>query len=90
MLETLGDELRFVLITSDASLARETAQTDDSVHFTLSSNDELWVAVVPSTAPKCTRCWHHREDVGSNETHPELCGRCIENIEGAGEQRQFA
>ena len=89
-LQPLGDELRFVLISSDASLARETAKTDDSVHYTLSTNDELWVAVAPSAAPKCTRCWHHREDVGSNAEHPELCGRCVDNVEGAGEQRQFA
>ncbi|HEC19704.1 MAG TPA: isoleucine--tRNA ligase, partial [Gammaproteobacteria bacterium] len=89
-LERLGDELRFVLITSDARLARDTAKTDDAVHYTLTSNDELWVAVMPSAHPKCARCWHHRADVGSNPKHPELCGRCVENVEGAGEERRFA
>ena len=39
---------------------------------------------------KCTRCWHHRADVGSNSEHEELCGRCVENVAGDGEQRQFA
>ncbi len=89
-LERLGDELRFVLITSDARLARDTAKTGDAVHYTLTSNDELWVAVMPSAHAKCTRCWHHRADVGSNPGHPELCGRCVENVEGAGEARRFA
>ncbi len=86
----LGDELRFVLITSEARLARDTAKTDDAVHYTLTSNDELWVAVAPSAHAKCVRCWHHRADVGADPAHPELCGRCVENIEGAGEKRRFA
>jgi len=89
-LERIGDELRFVLITSEARLARETASTDDAIHYTLTSNDELWVAVMPSAHAKCTRCWHHRADVGANPNHPELCGRCVENVEGAGEERRFA
>ena len=89
-LERLDDELRFVLITSDARLVRDTAKTDDAVHYTLTSNDELWVAVMPSAYAKCSRCWHHREDVGSHTKHPELCGRCVENVEGAGEERRFA
>jgi len=89
-LEQLSDELRFVLITSDVRLARDTVKTDDAVHYTLTSNDELWVAVMPSAHAKCSRCWHHREDVGSHAKHPELCGRCVENIEGAGEERRFA
>jgi len=39
---------------------------------------------------KCERCWHHRSDVGQNQRHPTLCGRCVENIEGQGESREFA
>jgi isoleucyl-tRNA synthetase len=89
-LRALGDELRFVLITSYARLHRETERSDDAVHFTLTSNDELWVAVGPSDHPKCVRCWHHREDVGTNAEHPELCGRCVENVAGDGESRRFA
>ncbi|MES9848885.1 MAG: zinc finger domain-containing protein, partial [Candidatus Thiodiazotropha sp.] len=38
----------------------------------------------------CVRCWHHREDVGSNAEHPQLCGRCVENVDGDGEPRHFA
>ncbi len=89
-LEKLGDELRFVLITSAARIHGTTVVADDAVHFELESHDELWVAVAPSEHPKCVRCWHHREDVGANADHPELCGRCVENVVGSGEQRRFA
>lgn len=91
LLAKLGDELRFVLIISTAAiqLVTDTPPTE-AQHHTLSSGDELWVAVAPSSHTKCVRCWHHREDVGSNSEHPELCGRCVENVAGDGEQRQFA
>jgi isoleucyl-tRNA synthetase len=51
---------------------------------------ELKLAVTASAHNKCVRCWHHREDVGKNSDHPELCGRCIENVDGDGELRRFA
>jgi isoleucyl-tRNA synthetase len=89
-LELLENELRFVLITSHAQVLRDTDKSDDAIHFTLTSNDELWVQVLPSEHAKCVRCWHHREDVGNNAEHPELCGRCIENVDGDGEIRRFA
>ncbi len=89
-LSLLGDELRFVLLTSDARLQRETEKSDDAIHFTLTSNDEIWVAVRPSEHTKCVRCWHHRADVGSHPEHPEICGRCVENVTGSGEARRFA
>ena len=88
-LSTLDDELRFVMISSYARIYRDTEKKSDAVHFTLSTNDEVWVAVFPSAHPKCIRCWHHREDVGSHDDHPELCDRCIENIDGQGESRKF-
>ena len=91
VLDALKDELRFVLITSDASIELVTVPPDDdSVHTTLSTNDEIWVSVTRSTENKCTRCWHLRKDVGTDKTHPELCGRCIENVDGTGEERRFA
>ena len=74
LLASLGDDLRFALITSAATLAIGTPQ----------------VQVTPSTAPKCERCWHYREDVGADTSHPTLCGRCISNLYGAGETRTFA
>ena len=89
-LARLEDELRFVLITSYARLHLVETPPPEGQHYTLSSNDEIWVAVAPSAWPKCVRCWHHREDVGRHPDHPELCGRCVENVEGPGEQRNYA
>ena len=89
-LSLMEDELRFVLITSYARLHRDTGKTDDAMHYTLEGGDELWIAVSPTAHNKCVRCWHHREDVGANTDHPELCGRCVENVDGEGEQRRFA
>jgi isoleucyl-tRNA synthetase len=86
----LEDELRFVLLTSYARVHLVATPPEDAVHITLVSGDEAWVMVAPSTHAKCVRCWHHREDVGSNSEHPELCGRCIVNVAGSGEQRRYA
>jgi isoleucyl-tRNA synthetase len=48
------------------------------------------VVVKPATGEKCIRCWHIREDIGINPAHPEICGRCVENVEGQGEVRHYA
>ncbi|OQX39735.1 MAG: isoleucine--tRNA ligase [Oceanospirillales bacterium LUC14_002_19_P2] len=85
-LAALGDELRFVLITSRADL---TPLADATDAYT-TELEGLKVAVKASSFEKCVRCWHRREDVGTSEEHPELCGRCIENVEGEGEVRHFA
>jgi isoleucyl-tRNA synthetase len=90
-LARLGDELRFVLITSTADIQLMAQQPPaEAAHYTLESGDELWVAVAASAQQKCGRCWHYREDVGSHADHPELCGRCVENVDGDGEERRFA
>ncbi|AGA31881.1 Isoleucyl-tRNA synthetase [Thioalkalivibrio nitratireducens DSM 14787] len=89
LLERLGDELRFVLITSDARVLRETAP-EGVERVTLASGDTIAIRVRRSEHPKCVRCWHRRPDVGSHAEHPELCGRCVENVAGAGEQRRYA
>ncbi len=89
-LARLGEELRFVLITSAARVHATTVVPDEAAHFTLESGDEFWVTVAPSSHAKCVRCWHHRADVGSHAAHPELCGRCVDNVDGAGEQRRYA
>ncbi len=86
-LAKLGDELRFVLITSAAQLAPLSAADADAV---ATDNAGLKLKIVKSAHAKCGRCWHHRADVGAHAAHPELCGRCIENIDGAGEVRQHA
>ncbi len=90
VLHKLGDELRFVLITSAAQVQLVQQPPSDAEHFTLSTNDEIWINVAASPHPKCVRCWHHREEVGYHTEHPELCGRCVENIIGGGEPRDFA
>ena len=90
LLQRLGDELRFVLITSAARIYLAGEPPKEAQHCTLSNNDELWISVSASAHTKCIRCWHYREDVGSSTEHPELCGRCVENVAGSGETRQFA
>ncbi len=77
-LQALGDELRFVLITSGAVVEED------------SSAEELKVEVVVSEAQKCARCWQRRDDVGSDNDHPEICSRCVVNVAGEGEVREFA
>jgi isoleucyl-tRNA synthetase len=85
--ERLGDELRFVLITSYARLHRLEQKPE---HAVATDMDGLFVAVTASEHAKCARCWHRREDVGVDAEHPELCGRCAINVDGTGEQRRFA
>ena len=85
-LEKLGDELRFVLITSYARLHDLSEVPADAIEVI----EQVFVRVTPSNHGKCVRCWHHREDVGSHAEHPELCGRCVENVAGAGEARDYA
>jgi isoleucyl-tRNA synthetase len=84
-LQCLGDELRFVLIVSKATIyigsGIESAETDV---------DGLRLLVRPSSNEKCERCWHHRHDVGSNNDYPNLCERCVSNVHGEGELRCFA
>ncbi|MEL4341828.1 isoleucine--tRNA ligase [Shewanella xiamenensis] len=83
----IGDELRFVLLTSEAKVLPLTDATSDAVETELAS---LKLVVNATTAEKCERCWHHREEVGTIEAHPTLCHRCVTNIEGDGEVRLFA
>jgi isoleucyl-tRNA synthetase len=82
----LRDELRFLLITSQAHVIETDTPAGSAVP---SSAEGVWIEVLPSTQPKCVRCWHLRADVGSDPRHPELCARCVVNIEGPGEERKF-
>jgi isoleucyl-tRNA synthetase len=52
--------------------------------------EDIWLQSMASAHEKCVRCWHHQEDIGNNTDHPELCGRCVENVDGAGEERHYA
>lgn len=86
-----GDELRFVLITSAARLHPLVAAPEGATAAKLEGRPgELRIVVTPSTAPKCVRCWHRRSDIGRHPEHPELCGRCVGNLAGAGETRVWA
>ncbi len=78
LLASLGDDLRFVMITSQATLLPP------------SQDETTCITVQPSAAPKCDRCWHYRADVGRHADHPLLCDRCHDNLFGAGEHRAFA
>ena len=85
LLAAFGDELRFLLIVSEATIVDGGEAPEDAVE---TGDYLIWVR--PSTAEKCVRCWHRRSDVGSNPAHPELCGRCVENVDGPGEVRRMA
>ena len=77
----LADDLRFVLITSKASVAPLAAAADAG---------EFFIEADVSSEPKCERCWHYRSDVGHDPAHPTICGRCTANLFGAGEPRAHA
>jgi isoleucyl-tRNA synthetase len=87
LLGRLGDELRFVLITSGARVHPLEVRPPEAVDTDLKG---LAVRITASPHAKCVRCWHHRAEVGTHAAHPELCGRCVENVDGAGETRRFA
>jgi isoleucyl-tRNA synthetase len=84
----VADELRFFFITSDFTLAPSTPRAEDAVKVEL-DGAEAWVSADVSSAAKCVRCWHRRDDVGSHAEHPELCSRCVSNVEGPGEDRRW-
>ena len=66
------------------------AKPADASLATLDDGTELFIRVVPLDYAKCVRCWHFLPDVGTHANHPELCGRCVTNIEGPGEVRKHA
>ena len=87
-LNKLSDELRFYLLVSDAKLVPLQGAPENTTLFTTSAGEIAVIAHV-SHEPKCARCWHHRPDVGRHRAHAALCGRCIENVDGAGEVRGY-
>jgi len=88
-LSRLEDELRFFFITSYARV-HPLAECPEQTFMTEVNGQLLGIMVSPSAYPKCVRCWHHREDVGRDPRYPDICGRCIENVAGPGEQRRYA
>jgi isoleucyl-tRNA synthetase len=86
----LGAELRFLLITSEATVHKVSAPPPGAVPASETAREGVWLAVRATTHRKCARCWHHRAEVGANPAHPDICARCISNIDGPGEERRFA
>jgi isoleucyl-tRNA synthetase len=78
LLAGLGDELKFVMLTSEARVARASGTADERIDVTASAH------------AKCERCWHYRADLGADAAHPSLCGRCVANLFGSGESRAHA
>ncbi|MGV6807395.1 MAG: isoleucine--tRNA ligase [bacterium] len=87
VLGKLGDELRFVTLTSTVNVVPTAAADLESRNCDMPG---LAVEATASESQKCVRCWHYLPDVGSHDQHPELCGRCIDNVDGAGETRRYA
>jgi isoleucyl-tRNA synthetase len=85
----LGPELRFLLITSEAQVHRAAVPPDAAVAAASTGSSGVWIVVQPTADPKCVRCWHRRGDVGADRRHPQLCARCVSNVEGPGEVRKF-
>jgi isoleucyl-tRNA synthetase len=87
------DEFRYFFITSALDVKRDAEAPEDATPVVIeaaSGRIPLSFRVWPSKRRKCIRCWHHRPDVGVNPAHPDICGRCVTNVEGPGEHRKFA
>jgi isoleucyl-tRNA synthetase len=91
--KVLGEELRFLLIVSQAQVKRVSNAAGPPVGAIkvaeVAKEGGVWVRVQATPAPKCERCWHHRPEVGSNAEHPTICSRCVDNVTGPGESRAF-
>ncbi|MCG8324599.1 MAG: isoleucine--tRNA ligase [Thiotrichales bacterium] len=91
VLQSLADELRFVMITSQARVEALANAPADAVQCTLNTGGHnCAIVAIRSGSHKCVRCWHFRASVGSHAEHPELCDRCVGNISDACEQRLYA
>lgn len=84
----VAHELRFFFITSGLHFADMASKPSDAVKVDM-AQAEVWIVAQASTAPKCIRCWHYVADIGTHAEHPEICGRCIENVIGHGERRRY-
>ena len=88
-LAKIGEELRFVFITSQAHIA-DIADKPEAIDILSTHGHSFAVEVAKADGSKCVRCWHVREDVGSDAVHPDICKRCISNVDGEGELRLIA
>jgi isoleucyl-tRNA synthetase len=83
-LTKLDNELRFVLLTSQASVKPLQAASANAVQSDIQG---LKIELAKAQGDKCPRCWHYTTD---NEPTTHLCKRCEQNIHGNGEVRHFA
>jgi isoleucyl-tRNA synthetase len=95
LLRSLGNDLKFILIASDAFAASNGSELvgitdDEQFNVGFHEGGTLKIFVQPSSKAKCERCWHYRDDVGHDPAHPTICGRCTSNLFGAGEERRCA
>jgi isoleucyl-tRNA synthetase len=86
-LNQLASELHFIFITSNAKVMTERDAPEEAIQTEI---EGVKLKVVVSEHEKCVRCWHQQSDVGKTEEHPELCGRCVDNVVGDGEHRHYA
>lgn len=86
-LSPFAEELRFVLITSEAKFAALDKSADDIIQL---EHHQLLIKATQAQGDKCERCWHIQDSVGQDNNHPSLCHRCVINIEGSGEKRRVA
>jgi len=84
---SLGAELRFLLITSEARVHEVAGAPAGAVPA--ANLPGVWIAARANADPKCVRCWNRRPDVGTHTHHPQLCGRCIVNLGMPGEERRY-
>ena len=82
----VSDEMRFLFITSSLNLKPLSQKTSVAIKW---EGSDAWIDAHASNAKKCTRCWHYRADVGSHPEHPEICARCVSNVDGPGEDRKY-
>ncbi len=85
MLQQIGDDLKFVMITSQATLHSDASLDEQGADL-----EGVRIVALASPHQKCERCWHYRADVGTDASHPHICGRCVSNLYGDGEPRTYA
>jgi isoleucyl-tRNA synthetase len=89
-IDMLREELRFLLITSQARVHKVDTPPPNAIAATGAGLEGVWVLAKATDAPKCVRCWHRRSDVGQNPAHPEIDERCVINLTLPGEKRIYA
>jgi isoleucyl-tRNA synthetase len=85
-LRGVADELRFFFIVSELNLRPASEKPAEAIK---AEGLDAWIVARATSQAKCIRCWHYRADIGTHPEHPEICGRCVGNVEGPGEDRRW-